>query len=210
MRLFMVRHGESEHNLKRWYAGQYDSPLSNSGREQAESLKVFLSQFKFDKVYSSDLSRASETATIAIPGCTPETTKLLRELDVGCLMNTPVDYEAIRKKYGESTPNPITTRDYTQFGGENYEMLAKRISEFCESLVKKDDELVIAFSHAVAISSMIKLTLRNFDIKNIKIPNCNISIFDYNRDVDTWYFTGHISPDFLPGGTKNFKDSLAP
>jgi len=66
MRIFLVRHGQSEANKIHQIQGHMDSQLSELGREQAKSAGEHLLENKitFDAVYSSDLSRAKETAQI--------------------------------------------------------------------------------------------------------------------------------------------------
>jgi broad specificity phosphatase PhoE len=83
--ILLVRHGETEWNrLHRWQ-GHTDTPLNDTGRAQARELAHTLAGERVDAVYSSDLSRASETAA-AIAGehglavlVDPD----LREIDVG-------------------------------------------------------------------------------------------------------------------------------
>jgi broad specificity phosphatase PhoE len=61
-RVLLVRHGQSEWNaLGRWQ-GQADPPLSDVGRAQARS--AARSVGSLDAIFSSDLQRALETATI--------------------------------------------------------------------------------------------------------------------------------------------------
>ena len=61
---WVVRHGESTWNVLGRYQGQADVPLSLEGRLQAAMLAERLTGQPFDAVYSSDLSRALETARI--------------------------------------------------------------------------------------------------------------------------------------------------
>lgn len=60
--LTLVRHGETLHNKDNVIQGQLDVPLSGIGLEQAELLGKHLQQQKFTHIYSSDLSRAKQTA----------------------------------------------------------------------------------------------------------------------------------------------------
>jgi broad specificity phosphatase PhoE len=66
--LLLVRHGETAHNAEGRWQGQSDIPLSDIGREQARRLAAVLPLMRQDLlpsvVYSSDLSRAVETAQI--------------------------------------------------------------------------------------------------------------------------------------------------
>ena len=61
-RLCIVRHGETAWNAEHRVQGQLDVPLNAIGHAQALAVSKVLSQEKFDAVYSSDLSRARQTA----------------------------------------------------------------------------------------------------------------------------------------------------
>ena len=59
MKLYIVRHGESETNRKGLWTGWLDVALTDKGIADAERVRDTLRGIKFDKVYSSDLQRAS-------------------------------------------------------------------------------------------------------------------------------------------------------
>lgn len=85
-RLIIVRHGESLYNLERRYTGQTDVPLTEKGITQAKiTAEYVLKNYKIDTVYSSDLSRAVDTARpVAEPlGHTIKTDPRLREIFAG-------------------------------------------------------------------------------------------------------------------------------
>jgi glucosyl-3-phosphoglycerate phosphatase len=64
-RLILVRHGESTWNAEERLQGQLDPPLSDRGREQALALAPILDHdVPADRIVSSDLSRARETAAL--------------------------------------------------------------------------------------------------------------------------------------------------
>ncbi|MGB9883700.1 MAG: histidine phosphatase family protein [Microgenomates group bacterium] len=62
--LYLVRHGETDWNVKGLVQGHSDIPLNEKGRLQAEELAKKLSSVKFSAGFSSDLVRAKETAEI--------------------------------------------------------------------------------------------------------------------------------------------------
>ncbi len=62
MRLIVIRHGETEWNIQHRYQGQLDSPLTEKGRAQAKAIGQRLAGFNFDRLVSSDLGRAVDTA----------------------------------------------------------------------------------------------------------------------------------------------------
>jgi broad specificity phosphatase PhoE len=82
---YFVRHGESEANAARRFAGQSDSPLTERGRRQAETVADALKTVHFDKIVSSDLSRTRDTAEVIarVQGVPVEIVPELREIDVG-------------------------------------------------------------------------------------------------------------------------------
>ena len=86
IKVFLIRHGETEDSNSRRYKGTIDVPLSQNGIEQAKRVGEYL--FKNEKlhaVYCSGLSRAVRTAEeIAAPfGLAPQISEGLRERDFG-------------------------------------------------------------------------------------------------------------------------------
>ena len=83
--LYIVRHGETDWNKMGKYQGITDVPLNENGLNQAKACGQALKDVKFDRILSSDLSRALVTAEV-IRGerTTPITVdKRLRELNFG-------------------------------------------------------------------------------------------------------------------------------
>jgi phosphoserine phosphatase len=85
MELYLVRHGLTAWNRDRICQGQTDIPLSDEGRAQAAALAERLSSTSFDAAWSSDLSRAHETARIVLEGADValQTSSDLREMGFG-------------------------------------------------------------------------------------------------------------------------------
>jgi broad specificity phosphatase PhoE len=83
--LLFVRHGETDWNAEGRLQGQTDRPLSDYGRRQAQQLAGGLESEEIEAIYSSDLSRARETAEIVGErlGLTVELDPDLREKDWG-------------------------------------------------------------------------------------------------------------------------------
>jgi hypothetical protein len=90
MKLYLIRHGQSETNLRKCFTGWAQVALTEQGRAGAVGVRPMLEKIKFDKIYSSDLIRAMHTAELAIPGCAYETTPLLREVGMGSLELQPI------------------------------------------------------------------------------------------------------------------------
>ena len=65
-KLILVRHGESQWNLENRFTGWVDVPLSPKGEEEAKIAGEHLKDFQIDKLYTSVLQRAINTAKIAL------------------------------------------------------------------------------------------------------------------------------------------------
>jgi len=83
--VYLARHGESDWNVERRWQGHADRPLTDRGREQAETLAARLADVELDAIYSSDLRRAWETAEAVARTQGLEVVRLpeLREVHVG-------------------------------------------------------------------------------------------------------------------------------
>lgn len=66
MKLYLVRHGETDWNKDGIAQGQTDIALNNTGRAQARELKKKVDQISISMCYSSPLRRAAETANIIV------------------------------------------------------------------------------------------------------------------------------------------------
>ncbi|MBI1214871.1 MAG: hypothetical protein GC185_03515 [Alphaproteobacteria bacterium] len=65
-KLVLFRHGQTEYNKKHLMTGQTDVPLTEVGEEQAREAGLLIKGIKFDKAFSSTLSRAFNTAALAL------------------------------------------------------------------------------------------------------------------------------------------------
>jgi broad specificity phosphatase PhoE len=84
-RLLLARHGVTGWNARHVWQGHRDVPLTDLGRTQARALAERVADEGIDAIWTSDLSRALETAQIVGErlGLEPRATELLREVDVG-------------------------------------------------------------------------------------------------------------------------------
>jgi broad specificity phosphatase PhoE len=84
-RILLARHGETDWNRDGRWQGHTDRPLNDVGRGQARALGSHLAGMEIDLLYSSDLSRARQTAEAAelATGLEAVVDADLREVDVG-------------------------------------------------------------------------------------------------------------------------------
>ena len=182
MKLFLIRHGESENNYNRRYSGQCNPRLTELGRSQAEAIRPILEKIDFDAVYSSDLTRAVETCNIALPEATPILDNRLREFAIGNLEDQPHYIpKGDNDKYFIQFMKNCQAYDYSSYGGENFDDLIKRFNEFLKEIETKPYENVAAFCHAGLISAVTcHIISAFFDRSAIHCPNCAIVVLEYD------------------------------
>ena len=174
MRVFVIRHGESETNQDKRWTGWLDVPLTEKGRADAALAREALAKVKFDKIYASDLVRAKCTAEIALPSCTYETTPQLREINLGSLAGMPI---ASTTKEQRAL---ISKEGYVAFGGESKEAFRERVVGFMKALEAKEHQTVALFAHGgwlrTALSFVVGVELPG---KSICCNNCTVAVFEY-------------------------------
>ena len=83
--LYLIRHGQTDWNIEQRWQGQSDIPLNATGHQQAARVAAELVTANFSAIYSSDLSRAYETALALsrISGLPVQRETRLREIHQG-------------------------------------------------------------------------------------------------------------------------------
>ena len=180
MKIYVIRHGESETNLRNCWCGWTDVSLTDKGRKDAENAGEFLKDITFDKVYSSDLKRAMETAGIVLRDSSPiETSPLIREFNVGNLAGQPISILTDEQRLDTAV------NGYAAFGGESQAEFTERITTFMRLLESLDCDTVAVFSHAGVLRGMLDTILQFYvPRRNVLCRNCAIAVFEYTNE--TW------------------------
>lgn len=184
MKIYVVRHGESETNLQKCWTGWMDVHLTEKGIADGKKAGAFLKGIVFDKVYTSDLIRAQETAQAALPGCSYETSPLLREINVGNIAGKPLNIITPEQKKRNAQMG------YIDFEGESKEAFRGRVRQFMTQLEELDCENVAVFSHAGWLCALLETVLEtSISRQRFYCGNCAISVYecgDHNWRLHNW------------------------
>ncbi|MCL4369369.1 MAG: histidine phosphatase family protein [Chloroflexi bacterium] len=168
LRLFLLRHGETEWNQTGRFQGVTDIPLGQTGRQQATALAHSLRGERLSAVYASPLCRALETAQLlAAPhGLEVETCLELREMDLGELEGASremfvTQFASLAARWRECAWTVQMP------GGESLPLLQERVWGAIERIVarhKTGSVAVVAhsFANAVALCKAAGLDLSHY------------------------------------------------
>jgi len=183
IRLYLVRHGETEYNVdRRIQGGASDTVLNALGRKQAKSVALFFKNTNIDAVYSSPLKRALFTAKAIAYYHNQHVhiEKDLREIDVGELEGVPFnelspDLSSLLLNWEHGDGNK------TLPGGESLLDVRKRTWDVVERINKQNPESAVIVSHYFSILSIIcaALDMPPNGISLMRIKNGSISILDF-------------------------------
>lgn len=144
-KLILIRHGQTDMNKDQLYYGRLDVPINETGKEQAENTRKNLVELEidYDKIYSSPMKRAYETAEIVnYKNLEIEKDDELREMDFGIFEG--LSYKEIVKKYPEEMEKlKKDWKIYSYVTGENPFMLQKRALKFLEKIDKNKNNMVV-------------------------------------------------------------------
>ncbi|MDD4924565.1 MAG: alpha-ribazole phosphatase [Dehalococcoidales bacterium] len=179
MKLYLVRHGQTDLNKFRRFQGRIDVPLNETGMQQSQKLAVRLSSEPFDRIYVSPLARARQTAEIIHNSNNVDITISadLVEMDFGLLEGKT--YEEIIEIFPDWNPSVF---DFNFAGGENLDSLAIRIKSFLDNILKNRDESLnmLIISHSGCLRVILCLLL-DIDVNKwwqFKIDVASLTIVD--------------------------------
>lgn len=179
-RLYLLRHGQTEFNVKKLVQGRCDSPLTDLGRQQAGMAAAWLKAHNVvpDKVASSPLGRAMDTAQrvaceLLGPDAAVEPCEGIIERCYGTFEEGPHD----------ALPTDVWDpgEDLVPFGGEGSCALQERMVDTLTNLMGAEGiETLLAVSHGSASRQFIKAAAPEGFGLPAKLPNCAIMVFDFD------------------------------
>ncbi len=146
--IILIRHGETVWNREGRFQGRLNSPLTQKGRLQAKEngakLKAIIS--KNIKIFSSPLGRAKETAYIICDELGIDRDKIIFdnrviEFDYGIFEGKKKIDVIDTKEFRDREANKWF---YRVENGESYEIVAKRVKSFLNTIKDEDEVIVIA------------------------------------------------------------------
>ena len=199
----LVRHGESEWNVKGVWTGWTDVDLSPKGREEAKAAGEALKDIQFDLAYTSTLKREKNTFL--------EIQKTTGQLDIPTTENAALNERnygdltgknkwEVKEQVGEEEFQKIRRSwDYPPPNGESLKMVYERVVPYYETEILpklKDGKNIIIAAHGNSLRALIKHldNITDEDIPNLELATGGIYIYQISPE-------GGITSKEIRGGT---------
>ena len=187
MKLYIIRHGQTEWNKQKKLQGRSDILLNAYGIQLAKETKVGLENVKFDLAFTSPLKRAKKTAEILLAGRDVQLLEDRRIIEIGF-----GSYEGLcYAKDNYNIPDP----DFMNFfekpeayhpapDGESFEQLRARAADFLQELSEKKEyreSTILVSTHGAALCALLNV-IKNSTIEKFweggLHKNCGLSIVE--------------------------------
>ncbi|MEO8098589.1 MAG: histidine phosphatase family protein [Acidobacteriota bacterium] len=177
MQVWLVRHADTLWTGTRQHTGWTDLPLTDEGRRRGALLRDVLSGHPFEKVLSSPLQRAAETAQLAGLGEKTVIDPDLREWNYGDL-----DGKTRMEIQREIPGWDIWTHGARN--GETIEQVAARADAVIARIASLDGDVAL-FSHGHFLQLLAArwMQLQAIDGRRLKLDTASVSVLGYSNDA---------------------------
>ncbi len=156
--VLLMRHGETEANVRQILIGREDSPFTAAGRRHVLQVARHLESLSFSCVYVSPMERTRRTADLllaALGRCVPtQTETALSEIDTGEF--TSLSFQQVRERIRERLGDLSRFGEFRYPGGESWRDVQSRAVRFVSALEDGHvNETVLLVTHAGVIAGLV-------------------------------------------------------
>lgn len=183
MKIYLIRHGQTDWNIQGRFQGREDIPLNEAGMIQAKECGMALQGEVFKAVITSPLSRAKKTAEI-----------IAEIVSVGQVV---VDEKITERDFSKVSGMTPSERELFYASGEKddkepWEILCNRMMSSLKSYGEKyNNDNIIMVSHGASINSVLsvlsagktgtgKILLKNTCINIVEYENGKLTLGEFN------------------------------
>lgn len=167
MDIYLIRHGQTDTNLKKLVNGRNDEPLNENGIKQAESFINIIENFKIDLIICSPIARTKQTAQI------------INQKDIDIIY----DDRIVEREMKETMYKPIEeiSQDETLYKLDDYKnkrfepfgIVYERVLDFLKDIKEKyEGKNILIISHGDILYAMRMILEKREDVRYPR--NCEI------------------------------------
>lgn len=187
MKIYVMRHGQTDWNVVKRLQGRSDTELNENGRELARKTGEALLPIPFTAAFSSPLKRAKETAVLALGGRDIPVIEDERLIEISfgvyeglCSAKDHYEIPDANFSYFFTAPDQYRVPE----GGESFAELHKRTADFLRDITTRpelEEETVLVATHGAAGRALLN-ALRTFELKDFwnggVSKNCSVAILE--------------------------------
>lgn len=188
MKLYLVRHGETDWNIENKIQGQTDIALNEKGRQQAEEFAARIAgeAYQIVNIYTSNKKRAYETALIIgrALGIEPEIQPGIEEICLGKWEG--YTWKQVKELFWQEYQKWRDNRRYQAPPlGESYQQLLDRLLPSLADIMKKERGNVLVVTHSAVIMTLMSYMYdtpfedmaKNYKTGNAEIVELDMDLF---------------------------------
>lgn len=180
---YLIRHGETDFNKKRFFYGKADISINETGKEQASKIHQLLKGRAISRIYTSQLKRTLETAAIIFPDQIPTAYKALNERDFGLWEGRTANeiQVAFPLVWEEWLESPF---DVTPSKAEPFQKFKDRVQSIVEEIRETEDDEIAIVGHLGVLRLIYQFLVDpEADFWSIDIPQGTVLLLE---DKDSW------------------------
>lgn len=180
---YLIRHGETDFNKKRFFYGKADVSINETGKEQASKIHQLLKGRAISRICTSQLKRTLETAAIIFPDQIPTAYKALNERDFGLWEGRTANeiQAAFPLVWEEWLESPF---DVTPSKAEPFDKFKERVWSIVEEIRETADPEIVIVGHLGVLRLIYQFLVNTeADFWSIDIPQGTVLLLE---DKDPW------------------------
>ena len=190
MKIYLIRHGQTDWNLEGKIQGRYDVSLNETGSKQAELLAMGMDKRPVVQIFSSRQKRALETAQAVGRRQHVDVTVIdgLEEVEFGEWEGKT--WDEISREYPEEFKVWCTEpAEIVPPGGESRPQIYRRIGNALKEILRRSRGDIAIVSHGAALAYMVSIMLEKElgDHDEIIVKNASISTVEYDRETGKFH-----------------------
>jgi len=202
--VYLVRHGESEVNVRNYTFGDEKSPLTARGREQADRMAKRCAKLELDVIISSTMLRAQETAA-AIVRENPvplESHDLFVERKLPSILKDNDRYEEPLSSKRNAWLASFYLENERVEDGENFPIIRERAGQVLSFLEHRSENNILVVAHGFILRMLLARILFGDEVTTeelkrlmlrMRMDNTGISVLHYDAEGTEIYDNMPIS-----------------
>ncbi len=182
MKIILTRHGETIENREGIFMGHNPGELSEKGIKQAKQLALRLKNEKIDKILSSDLARASDTAKEISKFHSESSLEFIEDIRERFLG----ELQGVKKTDLGLNPKELIAGKIESKDGESQEEMFNRAKKFIEKIILEfQGKTILIVAHnginMALTTNILKKTFEDYLVADSQ-DNCAVTIFEHDED----------------------------